>query len=551
MANAVVRLALCFTLITGTAALNVLMVSVGAAGHVIPMFELAKAMRDHRVTFVTDTYARLFVNLDSLANSSSFRVIYLPASADETIDQASEMKHLVNQVLSRPLFDGFVYMISKITDGLSGLMRKSVEQLIEERFDVIIGTSLTVGVNALCQDANISCVIQLAEQELDIFDATLPSSFSLLSIEQLSSLPYRLYNVLFTVRAVISTIPKLFHIYKLIIQSLPQIPGPFHNTFTWQNILLSEPKCLKLYSMPPTLYPTPHLDHLSKYLGAFIDESSISQDTGSELAQWVNAKADRSVVYVAFGSVWILDLERMRNIVRGLAAFLRHTDSVSILVAFRNTNFHHYSTALAEITDEASHRVLTDPQRVRVENRFIEQKWVLKHKAVSLFVSHCGMGSAVEALFYEKPILCVPLGVDQHNNAIAIRHSGVGDSLFLPPSMLDSLRNPIDYRNYTFTSEDVTHRLTTMWHNASYQRAAQLMSLEMKHAGGVKQAVKEIEHLASLNGNLNRYAPFHSALPFYQRYGIDLLVFYLLLPTVILFQLFSRCCKRNQKQKLE
>jgi len=40
----------------------------------------------------------------------------------------------------------------------------------------------------------------------------------------------------------------------------------------------------------------------------------------------------------------------------------------------------------------------------------------------------------------------------------------------------------------------------------------------MKHAGGVKRAIQQIELLV----NLNRYLPFHSILSFYQRYMIDL-----------------------------
>ncbi|CAF4177127.1 unnamed protein product [Rotaria sordida] len=72
-----------------------------------------------------------------------------------------------------------------------------------------------------------------------------------------------------------------------------------------------------------------------------------------------------------------------------------------------------------------------------------------------------------------------------------------------------------------------------MWRNMTYEQAARLMSLEMKHASGVKRTIEEIELLISLNGDLSRYAPFHSTLPFYQRYMLDLV-----------------CCKRGRKKKM-
>jgi hypothetical protein len=45
---------------------KVLFISVGGAGHVTPMLELAKGMMSHDITFLTNRLAQAYVNLDIL-----------------------------------------------------------------------------------------------------------------------------------------------------------------------------------------------------------------------------------------------------------------------------------------------------------------------------------------------------------------------------------------------------------------------------------------------------------------------------------------------------
>ncbi|CAF4615452.1 unnamed protein product [Rotaria sp. Silwood1] len=174
-------------------------------------------------------------------------------------------------------------------------------------------------------------------------------------------------------------------------------------------------------------------------------------------------------------------------------------------------------------------------QRVKVENQFVQQKWILQQTFVNIFLSHCGMDSTVEGLYFQKPILCLPIQTDQFLNSIAIDNSGVGKSLFTPPCLWQSFLKPHDFHEYTFSAHSVTTKLLTMWRNITYEQAVRIVSLEMKHAGGVRRAVEEMEFLVDLNGDLERYAPFHSTLPFYQRYMLDLVLVYFVLPITIIF----------------
>lgn len=86
--------------------LHVLMISSGAAGHVIPMFELAKAMKDHHVTFITETYAQSYINFTSYPNLSSFDLIYSNDSRDALMDEKKSEKEILEYATNHSLFDG-------------------------------------------------------------------------------------------------------------------------------------------------------------------------------------------------------------------------------------------------------------------------------------------------------------------------------------------------------------------------------------------------------------------------------------------------------------
>ncbi|CAF0780660.1 unnamed protein product [Didymodactylos carnosus] len=526
------------------------MISIGGAGLVVPMFELAKSMKNHNVTFITELYAQSYVNFTSHPNLSSFRIIYSNDSTDAFIDQKKTEKEVLEYFTNHSLFDNLSYLTPGLGISLNALMNKTVHLLMVEQFDVIIGCSMIFGINALCKEAKTSCVIQFTEIQLDFFDFNQPNSFSLLSSTQLTKWKYRVYNVAFTLRAIMSAFKQLKTIFYTIFQSFPQVPGPFYETFTLKNLLLTKFKCLQLFNLPPTLYSPSSSHHWTKYLGAYVDESTID-NTDNDLTKWIKSKPPNSMVYAAFGSTGIIELDRMKNLITGLAAFLLQTDTASVLLAFRNINYDKYQIVLNEITNNEYRRVLLNDQRVKIEREFVQQKWILQQKSVNLFLSHCGMGSAGEGLYFQKPILCLPLQTDQFFNAIAIEQSGVGQSLFKPPSLLQSFLNPVDFHDYTFSANDVTTKLLIMWRNSTFENAVRIMSAEMKHAGGVKQAVKEIEFLVKLNGDLNRYAPFQSTLPFYQQFMVDLVIVYIVIPGAIIFYLFVKCCKQSRKKKID
>jgi glucuronosyltransferase len=239
----------------------------------------------------------------------------------------------------------------------------------------------------------------------------------------------------------------------------------------------------------------------------------------------------------------------MKNLINGLVEFLLKTPNSFLLLVFGDSNYQTYQTVLNEMKNNEYLHILTDNQRVQIENRFVEQKWILQQNSIKLFLSHCGMGSCSEGIYFEKPILCMPFNMDQFINAISIEHLTIGLSLFVPPSLFQSFLDPHNFQDYNFSSNSVTTKLLKIWENDSYQKMIKIMSMEMKHAGGLKRAVEEIEFLVHLKGNLDRYAPFQSTLPFYQRYMLDLIIIFIILPITIVTYGLIKCRRRRPKIK--
>jgi MGT family glycosyltransferase len=70
------------------------------------------------------------------------------------------------------------------------------------------------------------------------------------------------------------------------------------------------------------------------------------------------------------------------------------------------------------------------------------QPAVLRHAAA--FVSHAGMGSTMEALYYGVPLVCVPQMVEQEVNAARVAELGLGFQLHPEGLTADDLRAAVD-----------------------------------------------------------------------------------------------------------
>ncbi|CAM4752544.1 unnamed protein product [Rotaria magnacalcarata] len=540
----------CITLlfVTRSSSLNILFVSDGAAGHVTTVYELAKNMKNHNVTFFTQQLAKSYVNFET---SATFHLIYSNDSTEAAINEKKLEQELIGVYVNYSFIDSIFYSTPSALPYVIQFLNKTIDILMKQRFDVIVINGLLMWGPILCDAIKTPCVIQSPVSIPNILNLNLPNYFSLLTPTDMTKATSRLFNAIFTFRLAFSSFFKSLPLFYKVFHALPRVPGPFYHSFTLKNLLLLKSKNLHLISMPSTFYVSTTEDPYTKYLGAFIDETEVNL-TDDDLTHWLQSKKINSVIFAAFGSTSLIPHDRMLSLIIGIATFLIEVPDSSILLALRNVNYDTYESVLKTVDNDQIRYIFDSVERVKVERGFVPQKWILQQHSVKIFLSHCGMGSIMEAFYYEKTVLCMPFNMDQFSNAVTVVYRGVGLSLFVPNlSPLESLITPYDYRHYAFTSRDVQEKLSKLWLIAIYQQAVKQLSVEMKHAGGVKKAVELIEFFVEMNGTFDHFIPFEATLPFYQRYLLDLFVIFVLLPGMIILFVLVKYCQRQSKQKIE
>ncbi|CAF1231031.1 unnamed protein product, partial [Adineta steineri] len=125
------------TLICQSFCLNCLFISDGGAGHVIPVFELAKAFKNHNITFLTDQLTQAYIDLNSYS-SPSFRIIYTNDSVHALLDEKNREQEIMLAMTNRSLLDAVPDIVPVFGERIIPLLNKIIDILMHERFDVIV-----------------------------------------------------------------------------------------------------------------------------------------------------------------------------------------------------------------------------------------------------------------------------------------------------------------------------------------------------------------------------------------------------------------------------
>ena len=187
----------------------------------------------------------------------------------------------------------------------------------------------------------------------------------------------------------------------------------------------SNQKYKKYISMHPT-----HVSHITTGLGIIEKEFlshkvNVCQDIKLypsmpplqseklpvDINEWLEKDVKRNVLYVCFGTM-ITPPGKLANILRLLAEEL----DIRILWASKRSPIEQSSSSLGD-------------------DYFLWKKWVpqtsiLAHKSVIGFLTHAGGGSIQEAIWYGKPVLCMPKLWDQPYNAWMTENLGCGINLY-------------------------------------------------------------------------------------------------------------------------
>ena len=172
----------------------------------------------------------------------------------------------------------------------------------------------------------------------------------------------------------------------------------------------------------------------------------------------VFSKKSKKLVYVSMGTVNNDMLELYGNCIK----------------AFGNTETELLISA-GEMVDISALGPL--PENVRVE-RWVEQTAVLREADV--FLSHCGMNSAGESLYFGVPLLCFPQTSEQGAVAARVQQLGAGRPL---------LSNSV---------EDIEREAKLLMDDSSYRENAESIGASFRRCGGAAAAADKIESLIKI-----------------------------------------------------
>ena len=101
-----------------------------------------------------------------------------------------------------------------------------------------------------------------------------------------------------------------------------------------------------------------------------------------------------------------------------------------------------------------------------------------------MFLSHCGMNSASESLYFGAPLLCCPQTPEQGAVAERIRQLGAGAALS------------------SASAADIRDGLELLMENGSYKLNAEKIGESFRRCGGAKAAADKIESMITGLHNL-------------------------------------------------
>ncbi|KQK09612.1 UDP-glycosyltransferase 88F4 [Brachypodium distachyon] len=200
-----------------------------------------------------------------------------------------------------------------------------------------------------------------------------------------------------------------------LFEQLPRATGILSNTFEWL-----ETRSVKAIK-DGTPRPGESLPRLF-CVGPLVGEERGGSERHGCLS-WLDKQADRSVIFLCFGSASSVPAEQLKEIAVGL-----EKSGHSFLWAMRAPVAPDAdSTKRFEGRGEAALETLLpegffDRTRGRgmIVSSWAPQVEVLRHSATGAFVTHCGWNSTMEAVTAGVPMVCWPMYAEQRMNKVFI-----------------------------------------------------------------------------------------------------------------------------------
>lgn len=247
---------------------------------------------------------------------------------------------------------------------------------------------------------------------------------------------------------VLSNLLKLNQIRELCANQ-KGLPNPWHN----QTMIVGTSFGIE---RPRPLPPNVHM------VGPIFSRTMPPLD--DSLREWLESSLDSTaIVYMAFGTLATLSFRQAKVLVEGLAKA-----DIKVLWA---------------LPEKQRASIPSLPPSFRVES-FVPQRALLAHAKISAFVSHCGMNSINEALYWGKPILALPFFGDQYDNAARLVELGV------------ALRLDKD----KLSGAEVCKKINQILHGQPFRNNASQISSVLQQTRGLNEAADIVERVLLQQG---------------------------------------------------
>lgn len=487
---------------------HIVFVSIAIKEHAQPLLRVASEMKDrgYQVAFATHDSGKEWVEAYGLPFLSAGEIPSTPnelrVKLQAMTKDASNFRGILTMFndiyvrAARPMFDALLPQLDDTGTNLNAP-------------DLLVLDIATVGAQYLAQKLEIPYILNSPSLLFDLGGAPSYVPAWGTGFHENMSLWNRCINILFPRLLSVALTPPFMELNKMRYElDLPPFRSQ-HDLFKGDRILLNTAFGLEhphplspLVDAVGPIMPVPggtasNLERqpLSAALGNWLDESIESTPSlrlrernaahsREKLTKNELEAGARGVVYVNLGTMVYLAAWQAKALIEGLLLGSKES-SVKVLWVLP--------------ADQHNVLPLQVPPSflIKAPSASLSNLEVLNHPAVNLVISHCGMGSAQEALVMGKPLLCIPFLIDQPDVAARVADSGAG--LRLDKNLL--------------SAANIHAAITELRTNASYSRAAKRVGLLLKQAGGTSRAVDVIDAALRLGfdhlATLNMTAPWH------------------------------------------
>ncbi|MBI4226451.1 hypothetical protein HY612_05055 [Candidatus Roizmanbacteria bacterium] len=302
------------------------------------------------------------------------------------------------------------------------------EILQKEKFDCLIHDSFSLWGKLISRKIRIPTV-------------SLVTSMAINTKVMLSNLKYLLPDYLQFLRQPKRMI-KLVRDYRLFYKQIGMDPPLIHDIF------INEEKLNIVFT---SKYFQPFGNSFNsnyKFVGPII------YDRGEEIIDSNRLGKNKPIVYVALGTVYNDCLETYKTIID----------------TFVNTPYRVYVSIGSYLKPSDFGKI---PDNFVIKN-YLPQLSLLKK--AQLFISHGGMNSINESLFFGVPLLIIPFIQEQRINAARVEKLGAG----------------IYYKRKQINREELTNMVDKVLTTESYKKNAEKIRTALVQAGGIRATIKYI-----------------------------------------------------------